>query len=104
MDDIGRDIGSWEVVHAFIKPGMLRNLHSVGSRVIPEDVLRGVRQETKEDALARVGSELGLAAAWGSYPNSAAKGPKSTEVIHLTSGHKQRREGLITMRQDITNS
>ena len=43
MDNIGRNIGWGEVIHAFIKADMFGSLDAVGLRIVPKDVLGRAR-------------------------------------------------------------
>ena len=85
VDDIRWNMCNWDVIEAFIEPGMGCNFDPCGFRVTPKCVSGCVRNMTKEDTLARVGFEFGRFPAGRSDPHSAAEGAKVCEVF-LSSG------------------
>jgi len=87
VNDIGRDRVNREVIHTFIKASMLGSLHMTGFRVIPDNILGGIREETQEGAFAGIRPELGFAFARRMNPDMTTKSAKGREVILLGSGH-----------------
>ena len=81
MHNIGRDLIQGQVIHAFIKPGMSGKLDLVCSWVISQDVLGGIRNETKKDAFDGVVAELDFAATRGPNPNSTTKSAEAREIL-----------------------
>jgi hypothetical protein len=59
-DTIGR-----EIIYALIKLGVFGNFGEMGFDVVPNDILRGTGDITKEDALSRIDKELGTACSGG---------------------------------------
>jgi hypothetical protein len=56
MNNIRGNEIRWEIIHPFIKSHMFSDLDHMGFGIIPDDILIGVGDETKEDSLAGVGN------------------------------------------------
>ena len=93
-----------QIVHALVKTSMLGDLDTLSLGIIPEDVLGGTREETKEDALARRSAKLGRASTWRTDPNTATKRMKLREIVLFASGEFDGRRLATTWRDGILNT
>jgi hypothetical protein len=104
MSNIGRQIGSCEVIHAFIEARMEGDFDTLGVKIIPEDVLGGIAKETKEDSFTGVVLEFARASAGWSNPNATTKRTHVTKVGFVAKAKKVRRVGLIFEGEGIFNA
>ena len=85
VNDIWWDLHDGIIIEAFIKPGVSCNFDAGGFWITPLCVPSSMRNVAKENALARVGFQLGQFATRGLDPHTAAKSAKIGEVFLLTS-------------------
>ena len=78
--NVGRKIGRWKVIHAFIKACMESYFDTVGVRVEPEDVRLGVREIANKDTEARVIAKAAGAFARRADPDTCAKSAEFAEL------------------------
>jgi hypothetical protein len=74
------DIGVWEIVHAFVKTGVVGNFYALSFDIKPQDVLEGVGEEAEEDAFACMIAQFAVAEARRSDPDATTKRSECTEV------------------------
>ena len=79
MFDIGRS--RIYVAHAFVKADMYGILDTAGFEVEPNDIFRGVRGVTEEDASFSMEGELGGAFTRRTDPDAATKSAEIGEII-----------------------
>mmetsp|Transcript_20761 Transcript_20761/g.57389 ORF Transcript_20761/g.57389 Transcript_20761/m.57389 type:complete len:267 (+) Transcript_20761:1422-2222(+) len=101
MLDVGGNLGDGEIVHAFVKASVFGDFYTGGFDVIPKDVVGSIGEETKEEAFAGVGAELGRAAARRADPDATAERAHASEVILFVGGKFKRRFSLIAGRHGV---
>ena len=104
MHYIWRNRIGWEVIHAFIKSGMLGSLDSIRLGVVPDNILVSVGEETKEDTFSGVRSKLGLAASWRTNPHTATKSAEGRKIIAFACRNGTRGQFLVLGWQTVVDA
>ena len=96
-----RHFSDGKIVHVFIEARMSCKLYFSCFKIIPENILSGMRNITKEDTLLRVRFELDRTMSRRANPNPTSKGMNIGEAFLLACCQGYRGLSFVVLKKSI---